>query len=770
MHACLAWMGAGALVGATLAGHGHLALQVVALACGSFVLLVGLKTDRAPRAWLGPASALLACLATASSFTPRTVVGTRCHLEGTVIAVEEGLATLSVDRATSIDGGIELNPGVVRVPVLHTEIGARLAFTATLASAPRFRNESPHPAWPSNARLVAREAMQEERTDEPERFTPRVLIARLRHHVRMRLRASLAPAVAHLVEALVLGDGPIEEGDAQAARLAGLTHVVAVSGMHVTLLVGALVMALNVALRRSTWLLRRTDTRRIAWTLGALIAPLYAVFAGGSSSAWRAAVTASITWVIAAMGRRADPLAVTGFVVVLGHLFAPESVRSPGFALSVVATAAVLDVHRSSDGGMGDVIDHLAEVKSLARASLRAALATAPVTLWCFGTLPVTGVLANLVVVPIVAAVLLPLGTVHALLASVSIDLAGLTRGLTEAVTNAFLTLSAFFAELGGRRTLPPPDTLQLASLTLFVVAILVTKKRATRFALIALSLLGIALGEVHLRHREHREDSLRITFADVGQGDAALIDMPDGALWMIDTGGVSFGVGQDPGEYALAPLLRARRRERIDVLMVSHPHPDHFGGVAALAQQFAIGEVWDTGQVLDESPDSGWARTLLGLPTTRRLPPDVCGHRAVHGVQIEVLSPCPRFDAGWDPNDNSFVFLMTYGAHRFLFTGDAEEGTEEALVRRGLSHVDVVKVGHHGSRTSSTQGFVDATSPVFAVISAGVANQFHHPHADVVSRWSQRSRVLRTDAEGSITMESDGEHLNVRTFESGAL
>ena len=112
----------------------------------------------------------------------------------------------------------------------------------------------------------------------------------------------------------------------------------------------------------------------------------------------------------------------------------------------------------------------------------------------------------------------------------------------------------------------------------------------------------------------------------------------------------------------------------------------------------------------------------------------------------------------------------MTYGAHRFLFTGDAEEGTERALVRRGLSHVDVVKVGHHGSRTSSTQAFVDATSPRFAVISAGVANRFHHPHQDVVSRWSARSRVLRTDAEGSITMESDGAQLEVRTFESGAL
>ena len=147
------------------------------------------------------------------------------------------------------------------------------------------------------------------------------------------------------------------------------------------------------------------------------------------------------------------------------------------------------------------------------------------------------------------------------------------------------------------------------------------------------------------------------------------------------------FQGGADPGARVLVPLLRARRRARIDRLVITHPHPDHYGGVAALAARFPIREVWDTGQAGDEDPDGMWSRALRSLGEHAPIlgPSELCDHRTTHGgATIEVLWPCPAFDPGWDANDNSLVLRITYGERTILLLGDAEAHAESELLARG--------------------------------------------------------------------------------------
>src|SRR5262249_53411976 len=154
-----------------------------------------------------------------------------------------------------------------------------------------------------------------------------------------------------------------------------------------------------------------------------------------------------------------------------------------------------------------------------------------------------------------------------------------------------------------------------------------------------------------------------RVTFLDVGQGDGSLVDLPDGRLMLIDAGDEK----QRPGKRVLLPLLGARRRSRIDVAVLTHGHPDHYGGLQALLDHIAIRELWTTEQAETEEaegPASSLIRKLRDRGTRIRYPSELCN--ATHrfgGATVSVLSPCPSFDAGWDPNDNSLVLRMQIGS-----------------------------------------------------------------------------------------------------------
>jgi competence protein ComEC len=261
-----------------------------------------------------------------------------------------------------------------------------------------------------------------------------------------------------------------------------------------------------------------------------------------------------------------------------------------------------------------------------------------------------------------------------------------------------------------------------------------------------------------------------------VGQGDAAVLELPGGAVWMIDGGGLPFvsddqalapaerqRLAEAPGAQSVARFLAARRIARIDVAVISHPHPDHYEGMRAVARVVEIREVWVArpGASGSEAPSYQALMRELEARGTRIVHPLLDAPIAQRGVVMTALAP-RHLDgtASADPvlgiNDNSLVVRIDHARRMILFAGDLEREGEELLhARQGRRlRADVVKVAHHGSATSSTPRFVAVTAPALAVISCGALNRFGFPAERVVARWQARgATVLRTDRAGAITL-----------------
>jgi competence protein ComEC len=243
------------------------------------------------------------------------------------------------------------------------------------------------------------------------------------------------------------------------------------------------------------------------------------------------------------------------------------------------------------------------------------------------------------------------------------------------------------------------------------------------------------------------------------------LIDFPNGQLALVDTG----QGGRHPAARELRGLLAARRRSRIDLLVITHGHPDHYGGLPQLVDEIAIGELWLNGQLLTEEEDGAMARLVssaIARGTRVRFAPELCGGTPrFGGADLEVLWPCPRYDAALGLNDNSIALRLAFGRRAFLLTGDLERDSERLLVTAGrIEPVDVLKVAHHGSRTSTSPAFLSAARPSLAVISSGAGNRYGHPSPQVVARLrAAGARVLRTDVHGGVIISTDGERLEIR-------
>jgi competence protein ComEC len=261
----------------------------------------------------------------------------------------------------------------------------------------------------------------------------------------------------------------------------------------------------------------------------------------------------------------------------------------------------------------------------------------------------------------------------------------------------------------------------------------------------------------------------LAVIFLDVGQGDAAIVRFPQGKVMVIDGGGSPDG-SFDPGERIVAPYLWKMKNKAIDFLVSTHHHPDHLQGLLFLLDNFKIGEVWHNGE---RAEDDSLAERFLSAAGERlqrmgqgRVP------LKVNGVQVEFLHPpLGRQEASifWG-NDASLVLRLTFGEVSFLFCGDVEAAAEEEIRRANPNlQSTVIKVPHHGSKTSSTPEFVESVRPKYAVFTVKAGGRHRLPHPIVFKRYEDMGvKTFLSDRDGAVTFSTKGKDLKVQTFIGG--
>lgn len=276
-------------------------------------------------------------------------------------------------------------------------------------------------------------------------------------------------------------------------------------------------------------------------------------------------------------------------------------------------------------------------------------------------------------------------------------------------------------------------------------------------------------------------DGKLHVDFLDVGQGDAALLTMPDGTTLLIDGGGrpninrSDIDDGEEPferdtrsiGEGVVSQYLWSRGLDRVDYVLATHADADHIDGLSDVARNFKT-----RGAIVARTPsdDVEYARFAATMKQTGVPVEMIGGGDVLHfgGVSAQVLWPPPsRDESAPSRNNDSIVLLVRYGNKSLLLTGDIEKQGEAAVLSEGINlHSDIVKVAHHGSRTSSIEALVSATHPSLAIISVGRTSMFGHPNQDVVERWrASGAEVMTTGQRGTISLVTDGHVLNVGTF-----
>ena len=379
-----------------------------------------------------------------------------------------------------------------------------------------------------------------------------------------------------------------------------------------------------------------------------------------------------------------------------------------------------------------------------------------------FHRVGLTGLTANAFVVPLMGLVV-PMGFVAVLTGWVWVaKAAGGLLWLSQVVVD-------WHARLEPNWRIPtPPLWLAVAlSAALLAVAVTTGRRRVASATVVAAMLAALF---AHPFPADIHAGELEMTAIDVGQGDSILLVFPDGKRVLVDGGGIpAFGRAArsqlDIGEDVVAPYLWSRSIRDVDVLVMTHAHEDHAGGLPALLADFHPKELW-VGAV-PETASWQALRGQAGRQGARVVPMQAPRRFQFGGAEIEVLSPSAGYAATSEAaNGDSLVLRARFGRHSFLLAGDADRDAEWRMLDAGLaSPSDVLKVGHHGSRTSSTEEFLSAVKPAFAVISAGFENSYGFPHAAVLERLRRHeAAVLETDRDGLVTIRTDGRRLSVET------
>ncbi len=610
-----------------------------------------------------------------------------------------------------------------------------------------------------------------------------------RGHLRQFFEREANPLSASISKALVLGEqGDIPEEVKEHFISTGIAHLLAISGDHLGIVALLSFSLLIWILKRSEFLLLTTDVKKWAAALTLPCLLTYTFIAGGGISVIRATIMVITFFLSILFTRERNLLHTLVLAAFLILIFSPPSLFDVSFQLSFLAVFSILYL-------VPRILQNLKQqgVSLLRKTSWKknilkymmvsllvtgvAILGTAPFVALHFNRFSLIGFFTNLLFIPWVGFFIVPLSLLASLFSFFLTPLATFLIHLNDFIILALLKGVAFFASIPyASFFIFTPTTFEIILFYLLLfLGVHLRKRKMIRYLFAGLCLVFI-FDLAYWNLKDSFQKNLRLTFIDVGHGDALLIEFPKGKKMLIDGGGL-YEDRFDIGKSVIAPFLWKKKIRRIDMLVLTHPDPDHFKGLNFIASQFSIGQFWDNGvqtnaeaylqlkKTLDEKKIKTWS-------VNEETPPPV-----IHGVEISFLNPpvlneTQRKEPNLlDLNNSSLVMLLRFKNVSVLLTGDIEKEAEERILRQGYSlDADILKIPHHGSSSSSSPLFTKTVKPTYAIFSVGTSNPGRLPHPEVMKRYLHLgSRILRTDKHGAITVVTDGKNIEVETFLKGA-
>lgn len=571
-----------------------------------------------------------------------------------------------------------------------------------------------------------------------------------------------------ILAALLIGTRTVGDDNAGLLRDFGLSHLIAISGMQFAVMVAIMYWLIGWATRPfASRLYRRVPRQKLAAAGALVFIAAYSLIVLPQPSVVRAAIMAATLLLTILLDRQKNLLHVLKLSAFLILIFRPTDLFDVSFQLSYLCVASLV----LAAGPLWTWLSSIPKLKSLPKPLLAIAqilVATwalgfllMPLTTFVFGSVSVNGFIHNLWGIPYFDFVITPISLVVLIIAAVSIPAAQPLIKVWDASVTLFIAvlkaLSAFKLPLW--QPFPP----HLITLIIFyggILAILLTRKKSVLAVVTTLFVLSLAI----TYRNENLISGVRVEQIDVGQGDSELIRTADKTV-LIDAGGSPFF---DIGRSVLVPFLRACWIDRIDIAIITHADTDHYLGFKSLIEDIPIGEFWINGR--DGNDDT--YKIFLADVRRRGIPVKIMrtGDTVILGANttLAVLAPDESLPLPDNDNDHSLVLKLESPGFSEIFTGDISSRAEKQLIARDSASLKtaVLKVGHHGSASSTSEAWLHAVAPSIATIGVGEQSRFSHPHPNTLKRLETSGvKTYRTDLDGLIRINANTGTLSVATF-----
>jgi competence protein ComEC len=576
----------------------------------------------------------------------------------------------------------------------------------------------------------------------------------------------------------------------------GTSHILSINGLHIGIIAASAFFFVFLVLKSSEYLMLRFNIIKLATVAAFLMVLISAFIAGMEIPVQRSTLMALIFLIALIVGRQKELYNTLILAALIILVISPEALFDSSFQLSFMAVLALIYIiPRFRDFSIKQLELLPLWGQSIIRYIYLSAIVCSAVTI---GTLPLIiyysnrvssiTIIANLILVPLLGTLVLTISMFFILSAFFSPVIAGY-----------LIKLASFFVQISvniiNKLAAVPwssfncitPNIVEIAVFYLFIFLLIQfideREKKKTqkgfllrRFQvlkyLLVIVVLFFAADITYLTFKDKFSSDLKITIIDVGQGNSTFVRFPGGKNMLIDGGGFSDS-SFDTGRSVLAPFLYHERIRNVDTVVLSHPHPDHLLGLIYIMNNFDVRQVWRSNLPIDLEIYPEWEKAIklnnINVCMTSNKSPE----RIFNGVRVKVLwplnySPQDMNNLSYDEvNDSSLVLKITFGNVSFLIPGDISAEVEKQLIKSKTDlRSDVLVAPHHGSGYSSSAEFIKAVACRYAIVSAGKANVFHHPHPSTLQRYNDAGvNIFRTDRDGAVTLMTDGTKLNIDTF-----